>query len=67
MNKTPRGVCCTCQTTHPVVAYRPPTYDDGFEYDDLFASPSERYAMAEHDAFGKYCEGSGTMPQALCS
>lgn len=61
------GVCCTCQSRHPV---RHATKGhngllDGFDDVDDYEGESGGYLMASHDAFGSFCEGSGTMPQAI--
>jgi hypothetical protein len=59
------GVCFSCQSIRPIV---PKSFSP--EDDDLSFLPPEEgeaaeWVMATHDAFGRHCEGSGTMPQAV--
>lgn len=60
------GVCCTCQSTHPVRHKGRGADDDllGFRDEDFDGEAGE-WVMDTHDAFGSHCDGSGTMPQAL--
>ena len=62
------GVCCTCQSVHPVRPNRH-TSDDPFGFNEELDLDGEvgEWVMDTHDAFGSHCEGSGTMPQALVS
>ena len=59
------GVCCSCQSIHPVRPSRvdPETSDLCEGFDEL--EDAERFVMDIHDVFGSHCDGSGTMPQAL--
>ena len=60
------GICCTCQSRHPVkrdlkyISSERDETEDGPSFDVV---PS--YLMKSHYAFGRYCEGSGTTPQAI--
>lgn len=52
------GICCECQLVHPV---RHGTEKElGLPDEEVFL-----WVMNPHDAYGSYCEGSGTNPQAL--
>lgn len=58
------GVCCSCESVHPVRIGREKSVDlyEGFgDFEDELG----QYVMDTHDAFGQFCEGSGTMPQLL--
>ena len=63
------GVCCECQSTHPV--YTNTNIPDE-EQDDVFGpfgcGEAGNYLMAKHRMFGGTglcCEGEGTVPQAI--
>lgn len=62
------GVCCSCQSVAPVRVC--PQSADYRELDDheliqLLRDDVDMFVMADHDAFGKLCDGSGTVPQAV--
>jgi hypothetical protein len=63
------GICSQCQLRHPVHP-RPRLADDFSSFDE---DPPDTegtvgdWVMYTHDAYGSYCEGSGTMPQVLVS
>lgn len=59
-----KGVCCTCQGTHPVHVRPEETPHDDFDFVNDEREEAE-WVLNAHDAFGRYCEGSGTAPQAL--
>ncbi len=71
-----RGVCCSCQTAHPVApmsfaskgALMRDMGMDEDEYDDVHGSAGS-YVMAPHTIFtdgtGPDCEGAGDIPQVL--
>ena len=58
-----KGICCTCQSPHPVRNAPPDDLDD--ESDDPKVDPAADQLMIAHDMWGQRCEGSGTTPQAL--
>lgn len=60
------GICCECQSRHPVRPKRHRT-DDLCDFDEDFGTDGTvgEWVMDTHDAFGSHCEGSGTMPQAV--
>ena len=63
--KTRDGVCCECQSVHPLRTVSDKELDDsGFarDYDD---DSIGKWVLADHDAYGSHCDGSGTMPQTL--
>ena len=54
-----KGVCCECQCSHDVVT-------SGIFPGDPEDNPrAHDFLMESHDAWGLYCEGSGTVPQAV--
>jgi hypothetical protein len=60
-----QGVCCECQSVHPV---RPARRRDDLDLDideDNDLGPVGDYVMDIHDFYGSHCDGSGEMPQAL--
>ena len=60
-----QGVCCTCQSVHPV---RPGTEPGNDRSDDDFdRHETDSWVMDTHYPFGGSvrCEGTGTSPQAL--
>lgn len=61
-----KGVCCECQGVNPVRIGREKGADLYEGFDD-FEYELGQYVMDSHDAFGQFCEGSGTMPQVLVS
>lgn len=63
------GVCCECQSSHPVRPARGRSrseFEEGLDdTDDQFGEEGE-YVMADHYPFGeRACSGSGTTPQAV--
>ena len=50
------GICTVCQTKNPVK----PINDT-----DASMGEAGRFVMVDHRAFGEWCEGAGTHPQAL--
>ena len=65
------GVCCACQSVHPVVPRRTTVEDLDDDFLDFFQSVWEEdcfdYVMCSHDVpdTNYHCDGSGTEPQAL--
>lgn len=61
------GICCTCQSAHPVYTNPHPEEDDPEAFGALMMGndQAQLYLMAKHKAFGAWCEGEGTMPQAV--
>lgn len=56
------GVCCVCQETHLVV---PSSGDPEDVFWGSIFGGDGNWVMAPHEAFGLYCQGEGTAPQAL--
>lgn len=59
------GVCCECQTTHPVHPARSLREREMDLEEDDSDGEVGGYVMDIHDAWGSHCDGSGTMPQAV--
>jgi hypothetical protein len=59
-----QGVCCYCQTVHPVQPNTSPSLIE-FDSDALDHDECDDWVMQTHHAFGPLCEGGGTTPQAL--
>lgn len=57
------GVCCSCQSAHPVFSNPDPDPDSPQNVDE-----AALYCMASHRTdgdTGPWCAGRGTVPQAL--
>jgi hypothetical protein len=63
MDREHFGICSSCQSRAPVrEVSRYEQWNDDFainEYDD------DAFVMADHDAFGKGCSGSGMTPKVI--
>ena len=63
------GVCCSCQSAHPVSSNpRPEDVSDPGMPDGIARDEAANYLMAKHRQFGDtgvWCEGEGTVPQAI--
>lgn len=65
MNTQRFGVCCECQSVHPVRSARRSGFCDDEVYDCTDSEEFE-YVMDAHQPFGeRWCDGEGTNPQAL--
>lgn len=61
------GVCCFCQSAHPVRPSRL-TLDELEELEDQGHGEETDWVMDKHMIFGDsgpWCEGEGSMPQAV--
>jgi hypothetical protein len=58
------GVCCTCQEPNEIID-NPDFNEDDFDLSDPFTGKEDQYVMAPHKADGSWCEGAGTVPQAI--
>jgi len=66
MSNNVQGVCCTCQSIHPLRPSKTSREDVGHPMTDRdLDGEIVDWVMDTHDAWGEPCEGSGTQPQAV--
>ena len=58
------GVCCECQSVHPIRMKRRTADEHDLDADNDLG-PAGGYVMDIHDAWGSHCDGSGAMPQTV--
>jgi hypothetical protein len=74
-NSENMGVCCQCQQIVPIHKLDL-NFDKGDPREELMEMGEQMYGQGDknplnwvcdsHDAFGYHCEGSNTVPQAIC-